>query len=228
MSDETQGGMMGQPAAHELKEDHAKRFKVLIADDHPLMLAGIRRLLERSEDIEVVGEAHSGPEVMRLLESRRPQVALVDLRMPGVAGVDCIEQIRSAWPEVKVVVLSASEDRASIDSALRAGASAYVVKTVQPTDIASVLRQVMTGTVFHTVSRPAGMPDDGPAPSLTERESAILEAVAAGNRTAEISKELWISEHTVKFHLTNIYRKLEVSNRTAAVRCALEQGLIRR
>lgn len=218
--------MIGQPAHCELKEEEAMPFKVLIADDHPLMLAGIRRLLERDEDIEIVGEAHSGPELLRLLESRRPQIALVDLRMPGVAGVDCIEQIRKSWPQLKLVVLSASEDRASIDAALRAGANAYVVKTVQPGDIASVLRQVMSGTVFHTVSRPAGAPEEEAGASLTARESAILEAIAAGKTTAEISKALWVSEHTVKFHLTNIYRKLEVSNRTAAVRSALERGLI--
>jgi DNA-binding NarL/FixJ family response regulator len=208
-------------------EEAARPLKVLIADDHPLMLAGIRRALERAEDIEVVGEARSGPEAMRLIERRQPQLALLDLRMPGASGAEAIEHIRTTWPEVKVVVLSASEDRASIDSALRAGASAYVIKSVHPSDIASVLRQVVAGTVFHTVSGPTGAWDKEPTrPSLTEREQAILEAVAAGHTTAEISKELWVSEHTIKFHLTNIYRKLGVSNRTSAVRSALEQGLI--
>src|SRR5437588_2847535 len=114
-------------------------LKVLIADDHPLMIAGIRRVLARSDNIEIVGEAHAGPEVMSLVERRRPQLVLMDLRMPGVCGADHIERIRSSWPEVKVVVLSACEDRGSIDSALEAGASAYVVKSVDPGDIASVL-----------------------------------------------------------------------------------------
>jgi DNA-binding NarL/FixJ family response regulator len=206
-------------------------LKVLIADDHPLVLMGIRRTLEASEDIEVVGEAHSGPEVLALVERRGPNVVLLDLRMPGVEGVACISQITESWPDVKVVVLSACDDGPSVQSALAAGASAYVVKSVKPIDIASVLRQAGgAGAVFHAPVGPAGggrtdhaMVPAGPA--LTERETAILGAVAGGLTTKSIGGELWISEHTVKFHLTNIYRKLGVSNRSSAVRYAIENGL---
>ena len=205
-------------------------LKVLIADDHPLMIAGVRRALERSDDIEIAGEAHSGPELMRLVERRRPQVVLTDLRMPGANGAECIEQIRTTWPEVRVVVLSACEDRPSIDAALNAGASAYVVKSINSTDIAAVVRQAASGSVFHATSVPALNPQEGAdeslLPDLTERERAILEAVATGKTTAVISRELWVSEHTVKFHLTNIYRKLGVSNRAGAVRYALQNGLV--
>jgi DNA-binding NarL/FixJ family response regulator len=204
-------------------------LKVLIADDHPLMLAGIRRALERSEEIEVVGEARSGAEVMQLVERRRPQSVLLDLRMPGGCGFECIQKIREGWPEVKVVVLSADEDRASIDGALGAGASAYIVKSVNPADIASVLRQTASGSVFHAVTRGQGRfeaPEEPEGPVLTERERTILNAVASGLTTAVISKELWVSEHTVKFHLTNIYRKLGVANRASAVRYAHEHGLV--
>ncbi len=205
-------------------------LKVLIADDHPLMIAGVRRALERNEDIEIAGEAHSGPELMRLVERRRPQIVLTDLRMPGTNGADCIEQIRTTWPEVRVVVLSACEDRPAIDAALNAGASAYVVKSINSTDIAAVIRQAASGSVFHATSVPAPRPQDEDEesllPDLTERERAILEAVAAGKTTAVISRELWVSEHTVKFHLTNIYRKLGVTNRAGAVRYALQNGLV--
>ena len=205
-------------------------LKVLIADDHPLMIAGVRRALERSEDIEIAGEAHSGPELMRLVERRRPQIVLTDLRMPGTNGADCIEQIRTTWPEVRVVVLSACEDRPAIDAALNAGASAYVVKSINSTDIAAVIRQAASGSVFHATSVPAPRPqeedEESLLPDLTERERAILEAVAAGKTTAVISRELWVSEHTVKFHLTNIYRKLGVTNRAGAVRYALQNGLV--
>jgi DNA-binding NarL/FixJ family response regulator len=97
-----------------------QNLKVLIADDHPLMLAGVRRVLERSENIEIVGEAHTGPEVLGLVERRRPDLVLLDLRMPGVTGTDCLERIKESWPEVKTVVLSACEDRGSIDAALNA------------------------------------------------------------------------------------------------------------
>jgi DNA-binding NarL/FixJ family response regulator len=205
-------------------------LKVLIADDHPLMIAGVRRALERSENIEIAGEAHSGPELMRMVERRRPQLVLTDLRMPGANGTECIEKIRTTWPEVRVVVLSACEDRPSIDAALNAGASAFVVKSVNSTDIAAVIRQAASGSVFHATSTPVPMAEDGSAdsalPELTARERAILEAVAAGKTTAVISRELWVSEHTVKFHLTNIYRKLGVPNRAGAVRYALQHGLV--
>jgi DNA-binding NarL/FixJ family response regulator len=204
-------------------------LQVLIADDHPLMLAGIRRALERSEEIEVIGEAHSGAEVIRMVGRRRPQAVVLDLRMPGGSGFDCIKKIREDWPDVKVVVLSADEDRGSIEGALAAGASAYIVKSVNPADIASVLRATASGNVFHAVAYGQSRlepRDELAGPPLTERERTILESVATGQTTAEISKELWVSEHTVKFHLTNIYRKLGVTNRAGAVRYALQKGLV--
>jgi len=204
-------------------------IRVLIADDHPLIIAGIRRTVERFDDIEVVGEAHSGPELIQLIERRRPGLVLTDLRMPGVEGVECIEQIREQWPDIKVVVLSASDDRFSIDSALYAGASAYVLKSATSVDIASVLREVSSGVVFHAPSaRPVRPGPEGETDlaGLTQREHSILAAVATGLTTAAISREMWVSEHTVKFHLTNIYRKLGVVNRASAVRYALEHHVV--
>jgi DNA-binding NarL/FixJ family response regulator len=206
--------------------------KVLLADDHPLMLAGIRRTLESYEDIEVVGQAQSGPELLALIERRAPDMLMVDLRMPGFDGVESIREITLRWPDLKVVVLSACEDRAEVNAALLAGASAYVVKSASTVDIAAVLRQANSGAVFHapTMLRGtgAGHPEDPPATpcaSLTERETTILAAVASGLTTKRISSDLWVSEHTIKFHLTNIYRKLGVANRSGAVRYAIEHGL---
>ena len=206
----------------------ATPIRVLIADDHPMIIAGIRRTIEHFEDIEVVGEAHSGPELMQLIERRSPAIVLLDLLMPGVVGFECIEGIHQEWPEIKTVVLSACADRPSIDGALRAGASAYVLKTAAAVDLASVLRQASSGAVFHAPSYGAdeiAAGDQPTLPALTDRERTILSAVSSGLTTAAISRELWVSEHTVKFHLTHIYRKLGVSNRAGAVRCALEQGL---
>jgi DNA-binding NarL/FixJ family response regulator len=208
--------------------DEAGTIKVLLADDHPLIIAGVRRTIEDLDDMEVVGEAHSGPELMQLIERRGPDLVLMDLRMPGVVGVEAIEQIRQSWPDVKTVVLSACDDRAAIDSALRAGASAYVLKSAHTVDIASVLRQASSGDVFHAPSYApllSGGPGAPALPALTDRERSILSAVAAGLTTAAISRDLWISEHTIKFHLTNIYRKLGVVNRAGAVRYALENGI---
>jgi DNA-binding NarL/FixJ family response regulator len=204
-----------------------KSLKVLIADDHPLILQGIRRALEASEDIDVVGEARSGDEVLALVERRNPDLVLLDLHMPGLSGLDCVAELKRCSPEVKTVVISASDDRSSIDSALLAGASAYILKSVSPVDIPSVLRQASAGAVYHVPSVPCARstePTPG-GPDLTPRETTILMAVAGGLTTKAISQDLWLSEHTVKFHLTNIYRKLGVSNRSAAVRYAFENDL---
>jgi DNA-binding NarL/FixJ family response regulator len=203
-------------------------LKVLIADDHPLMLQGIRRALEASEDIDVVGEARSGEEALALVERRNPDLVLMDLHMPGLHGLECLTEIKRRWPDIKTVVISASDDHATIDSALLAGASAYILKSVSPMDIPSVLRQASAGAVYHVPSVPRACNDKQLAPSgpeLTPRETTILAAVAGGLTTKAISQDLWLSEHTVKFHLTNIYRKLGVSNRSAAVRYAFENDL---
>jgi DNA-binding NarL/FixJ family response regulator len=206
-------------------------LKVLIADDHPLMLQGIRRALEAADDIEVAGEARNGEELLALVDRRNPDIVLLDLNMPGPGGIECLEKIHRSHPDVKSVVISAYEDRPTIDSALQAGACAYMVKSVNSVDVASALRQVACGAIFHaaaTAPDTGGSERGGPTPgdSLTARERTILEAVANGLTTKAISRELWLSEHTVKFHLTNIYRKLGVANRSAAIRYAFEQGLV--
>ena len=220
--------------AEELPEDavggrEAGPITVLLADDHPVVIGGIRRALEGHDDIEIVGEAHCGREVLQMIERRQPRLVLLDLSMPGVDGLELVEQIVATWPSVKTVILSSCEDRGVINAALAAGASAYVVKSILTMDVASVLRQASTGGVFHAATQqhdPSwSPPESAPHAGLTSREAAILKAVAQGLTTAAISKDLWVSEHTVKFHLTNIYRKLGVANRAGAIRYALEHGL---
>jgi DNA-binding NarL/FixJ family response regulator len=205
-----------------------QRIKVLIADDHPLILQGLRRTLEACDDIEVVGEARAGNEVPPLVARRAPDVVLLDLRMPGLDGVACVREIKASAPDVKTVLLTANEDRASIEAAIAAGASGYVLKSVSALDVPALVRQVAAGYVMFHEPSARGADDggaDAEAPALTERETTILAAVAGGKTTKAISAELWVSEHTVKFHLTNIYRKLGVSNRSGAVRYAYEHGL---
>ncbi len=205
-------------------------LKVLVADDHPLIVQGLRRTLEACDDIDVIGEARTGAEVLPLVERRNPDIVLLDMRMPEMDGVECITELKRRWPEVKAVVLSGSDDRASIEAATKAGASAYVIKSVSSLDVPALLRQVACGyTLFHS---PKDEPGDGSGKgegaesTLTERELTILGAVAGGLTTKAIASELWVSEHTVKFHLTNIYRKLGVSNRSGAVRYAYEHGIV--
>jgi DNA-binding NarL/FixJ family response regulator len=203
-------------------------LKVLIADDHPLVRAGIRRTLEASRHISVVGEAGSGDELLVLIERRRPQMVLLDLRMPGLGGLQCIAQIAQSWPEIRTVVVSACEERASIDAALAAGASGYVVKSASPTELPKVLQQAWSRDGGQGALAPVvygAAPAQAKRGALTRREAAVLRAVAGGLTTRAISEQLWLSEHTVKFHLTNIYRKLGVSNRSGAVRYALENEL---
>jgi DNA-binding NarL/FixJ family response regulator len=153
----------------------------------------------------------------------------MELRLPGMLGVECIEEVRARWPMVKVVVLSAHADRGSIDSALAAGASAYIVKSASTLDILSVVRQAATGAIFHAPSpapRRAAPANSSGLQNLTVRERSVLAGVATGLTTAAIGRDLWLSSHTVKFHLTNIYRKLGVTNRASAVRFAIEDDLI--
>ena len=139
------------------------QLTVLIADDHPLIIAGIRRTIDHVEDMHVVGEAQSGAELTQLIERRRPDIVLMDLRMPGVSGTEMIELIRERWPETKTVVLSACDDAPTIDAVLQAGASAYVLKTAASLDITSIIRQAAE-------RRRAARPDD---PAGARRRGAV-------------------------------------------------------
>ncbi len=202
-------------------------MKVLIADDHRLMVEGIRRALEPAEEIEIVGEASNGSQVLPLVRRLSPDVVLLDMRMPQMDGLLCLDAIRKNCPKVKVIVLSVFSDPEHIQAAFRHGACGYIVKSVNPVDLPSAIRQAVDGTVFHAIGLPESNDEAvGKANGLTERELAILKAVARGLSNSAIGKELWVTEQTVKFHLTNIYRKLDLANRTEAARYAYEHGLV--
>lgn len=205
-------------------------LKVCIADDHLLILNAVRAALMKAGDIEVVGAAHSGREVLELVEQHEPDLVLLDHRMPDGDGLSCLKTIKQRWPHVQIVMLSASEDPKQISEALEAGASAYIGKRINPQDLASALRQVVAGVVYQrsadAVEEVAAEGPPDPGDELTKRERTLLEAIARGLSTKAISRELWISEKTVKFHLTNIYRKLGVHNRTGAMRYAFDHGLV--
>ena len=202
-------------------------IKVLLADDHRLILAGIRRALEEVDDIEVVGEAESGSQVLPLIHQTSPDLVLLDLRLPDMTGLVCLDAIKKRYPDVKVVVLSAFSDPEHIQAAFQRGATAYIVKSVSPVDLPSALRQALEETVYQGV-RVIGDVSGGTGEGLglTERELSMLKALARGLSNQAISKEFWVTEQTVKFHLSNIYRKLGVANRTEAARFAYERGLV--
>src|SRR6201987_1504436 len=201
-------------------------MKVLIADDHRLIVEGVKRALQEAPDFEVVGECSSGSQVLPLGGRTNPDIVLLYLCMPGADGLACLSRIRKQYPEVKGVVLSVSTDENVIQTVLKRGASAFIVKSINPIDLPSALRQAVEGTVYS----PIGLPDPGDsaarAAGLTERETAILAALARGLSNEAIGKELWVAEQTVKFHLTNIYRKLGGANRTEAARLAYQNGLV--
>jgi len=203
-------------------------MRVLIADDHPLILAGIKRALEEDDQFEVVAEARVGSQVLPLVSQTNPDLALLDLRMPEMDGLTCLDRIRKEHPKVKVVILSVSTDPEIVQTVLNHGAAAYIVKSVNPIDLSSALRQALEGTVFSAVGLPekTAQEDAVKAAGLTDRETTILKALARGLSNEAIGKELWVAQQTVKFHLTNIYRKLDVKNRTEAARYAYEHGLI--
>jgi DNA-binding NarL/FixJ family response regulator len=191
------------------------------------MVEGTKQALQRAGGFEVVGEAVNGVQVLPLVRRLKPQLVLLDLRMPQMDGLTCLSKIRKEFPDVKVAILSVSQDPELIQTALKRGACAYIVKSIDPDDLASALRQAIDGNVFTT----AGVTEDpgeraARDAGLTERELVIVRAVARGLSNEAIAKELWVAEQTVKFHLTNIYRKLGVSNRTEAARYAFEQGLV--
>jgi len=203
------------------------RSRVLLADDHRLILDSVKNSLEESGEFEVVGEAMNGTQVLALVKKTHPDVVVLDIRMPGMDGLVCLDQIKKRNPEIKVIVLSASTDHKLIENVLKRGASAYIVKSVNPVDLPSAIRQAVDETVYTAIGLPADSSATvAKAAGLTSRELAILTALAQGKSNAAIAKELWVAPQTVKFHLTNIYRKLNVANRTEAARYAYQQGLV--
>ena len=190
-------------------------MRVVIADDHRLVLDGIRRALEEDGDFEIVGETQSGTQVLPLVGRTKPDLVLLDVRMPHMDG-----------PDVKVVMLSASTGSDLIEASLRRGAAAYVVKTVNPDDLPGTLRQALEGNVHTAIGMEEAERSGAKALGLTDRELTILEALARGLSNDQIAKEFWVAPQTVKFHLTNIYRKLGVKNRTEATRLAYQHGLV--
>ncbi len=203
------------------------KLRVLIADDHQLMLEAVRLALAEQDDMEIVAEARRGTQVLPKIGATNPDVVLLDVRMPDMDGLACLELIRKRHPDVKVIMLSGSDDPDVIEAALRRGASAFVTKQIDPRDLSSAIRQAVEGTVFQAIGASADLaPTAAQTAGLTDKELAVLRAVAKGLSNKQIARELFVSEQTVKFHLTNIYRKLDVGNRTEAVHYAFRHRIV--
>ncbi|MCZ7664090.1 MAG: response regulator transcription factor [Thermoleophilia bacterium] len=203
-------------------------IRVMIADDHELTRSGVKHALDRADDIEVVAEASDGRSALATLEHNAVDVLLLDIRMPHLDGMACLDQVVTRWPEVAVLMLSIEDDRRVALDALQRGATGYIVKTIRPADLAATIRQAILGSVLMggaAVAHVAATESHRPADDLTERELEILRHLALGQSNADIGDALCIAPKTVKYHLTNVYAKLGVANRTEAAAYALRHGL---
>ncbi|MFF9564448.1 response regulator [Leifsonia sp. NPDC014704] len=205
-------------------------IRILLADDHPVVREGIRGMLQSYDDIEVVGQAGSGPEAVDLVAALNPDLVLMDLRMPGGDGVAATRAIASAHPATRVVVLTTYETDQDILRAIEAGASGYLLKDIAPAELARSVRSAAAGeTVLATsaatalLGRVQGRRAD---PALSAQEVKVLRFAADGLTNAAIGAQLFIGEATVKTYLSRAYEKLGVSDRTSAVRRAIELGLL--
>ena len=202
-------------------------MRILLADDHALVLDGIHHALEVDGGFDVVAVTRSGAEVLPLVGQHAPDVVLLDVQLPKLDGLGCLGRIRARYPEVKVVMLSMFAETNEVQLAFERGACGFITKSIDAADLGSAIRQAVEGTAFHAIGPPAtDEPGAARSVGLTERELTIVRAVARGLSNDAVAKELWITEQTVKFHLTNIYRKIGVANRTEAARWAFAQGFV--
>jgi two-component system nitrate/nitrite response regulator NarL len=208
------------------------RIRILLADDHALFRRGLASLLAHRDDLEVVGEAGSGDEAIERARELMPDVILMDVRMPGINGLEATRRLKEEMPYVKIVILTVSEDEEDLFAALKSGAQGYLLKNIDPDELIANVHQVQRGeaplapSMATKILREFSGPAAKPGPVLTQRERQVLELVARGDANKEIARALGISENTVKNHLRNILEKLHLQNRVQAVMYALREGLI--
>ncbi len=210
-------------------------LRVVIADDHPAFLAGLGALLASRPEVDVVGEATTGGEAVRVVAAARPDVVVMDLRMPGITGIDATHQLLQEMPTVGVLVLTMLEEDDSVFAAMRAGARGYLLKGAGQEDIVRAIVAVGRGEaifgpsiaqrVLAYFARPATSTDNQPFPELTQREREVLDAIARGEPNPEIARRLQISGKTVKNYVSAIFAKMQVADRGQAIVRAREAGL---
>jgi len=210
----------------------ADTIKVLLVDDHQVVRRGLRTFLEVQDDIEVVGEAADGAEGVALAGELQPDVILMDVKMPGMDGVEALRRLRELDHRARVLVVTSFTEQRTVIPALRAGAAGYVYKDIDPDALAGAIRSVHAGHVLlqpevagALLSQEEGVSGAGRAGSLTEREREVLGLIADGRANREIARALVLSEKTVKTHVSNILMKLDLADRTQAALWAVRHGL---
>lgn len=205
-------------------------IKVLVVDDHPVVRDGLKLMLTVTPGFHWVGQAENGAEAIELCAALKPDVVLMDLIMPEVDGPAATRAIRQQYPYVQVVALTSFDDKELVQKALQAGAISYVLKNASMEIITDVIRDAYAGQTTLTATALqallSGKTPDIFEEELTAREKEVLELLAVGLKNADIAEKLCIGESTVRFHVTNLFRKLGTTNRTQTVRLAIEKGLI--
>ena len=208
-------------------------IRVLLADDHVVVRAGIRQFLEQTADIQVIAEASDGQEACQLLEQIVPDVAVLDIQMPAMSGIEVTRWIRSRHLSIGILVLTAYDEEPYVQAVLQAGANGYVLKTAKPEEIVDAVRDVYHGKsvldsaiTLKLITRLSGKSEEAAVEPLTERELQILTLTAKGFTNKAIGMQLSISDRTVQNHLANIFQKMNAASRTEMVMRAVSLGLI--
>jgi len=212
------------------------KLKTMIVDDHLVVREGLKQLLEVDDEIQVIAQASNGLECLRQLDKHSPDLIFMDVRMPGISGIETTRLIHQKYPRIKIIMLTIYDDDQYVTEAIQAGASGYVLKKVQRDELIQIIHLVMenqafldpsvTAKVFDRLQGKMNSPErDGIMP-LTQRELEILKEMVAGHTDREIGDSLHVSEHTVRSHIKSLYRKLRVSSKSQAVAKALQHKII--
>ncbi len=215
-----------------------EKIKLLLVDDHAVVRLGLRSYFSTTPDIEVIGEASNGEEAITRVQELSPEVVLMDLLMPGMDGVEATRHIKAIKPNTQIIVLTSYHEDENIFPAIRAGALSYLLKDIDPDDLSDAIRRAAKGEAVlnpHVAARLMQEVRGGrraeeynPLNELTDREMEVLQEIASGKSNADIAASLFISEKTVKTHITNILGKLHLSDRTQAAVLAWQKGVVKR
>lgn len=204
-------------------------IRVILVDDHPVVRAGLRSVIDAPDHIAVIGEASSGEEALKLIEELEPDVVMCDLRLgEGIDGIEVTKQLSTLPHKPAVLILTTFDNDSEIVSALNAGAAGYLLKDINPEDISTAIEKASRGETYlpPEISSKVVAAMRNPGPKLTRRERDVVKLLATGASNAQIAQELFVTEATVKSHLVNVFTKLGVDSRSRAIRVAEDQGLV--